>query len=347
MSKVPFIITDHSVTFVVNNNPVTVDTSHPTYRELVTLLRGSDHDEARLVQLSTVAGAVEAAVATKVETGYLAPGRIVVTPTTVLYNGQPVHSALTERILDLIAEGFDIGPWVEFMSNLYLNPVDSAREELYEFLEASDLPLTPDGCFLAYKIVGDDYKDLYSSTFDNSVGQTVEMPRDQVDHDRTNVCSRGLHFCSKGYLPHYGVGGGSRVVIVKINPADVVSIPTDYDFAKGRTWKYEVVGEIERAEALIRRWEPVSYEFVSEDEDYDEDYDPDPVDEDELDYESDPLSPADEPVVESPVAGRLTAGVLLALRTEHGGSWNGVARHFGVSSGTVSSWVDKLGLRGQ
>jgi hypothetical protein len=31
--------------------------------------------------------------------------------------------------------------------------------------------------------------------------------------------------------------------LVKIDPADVVSIPSDYDNAKGRAWRYEVMGE--------------------------------------------------------------------------------------------------------
>jgi hypothetical protein len=34
------------------------------------------------------------------------------------------------------------------------------------------------------------------------------------------------------------------VMILKINPADVVSIPTDYDGAKGRCCAYEVVAEV-------------------------------------------------------------------------------------------------------
>jgi hypothetical protein len=34
-------------------------------------------------------------------------------------------------------------------------------------------------------------------------------------------------------------------MILKINPADVVSIPTDYDGAKGRCMKYEVVAEVD------------------------------------------------------------------------------------------------------
>jgi hypothetical protein len=43
------------------------------------------------------------------------------------------------------------------------------------------------------------------------------------------------------YLGHFG---GERTVIVKINPADVVSIPSDYNDAKGRACRYEVIGEL-------------------------------------------------------------------------------------------------------
>ena len=55
------------------------------------------------------------------------------------------------------------------------------------------------------------------------------------------TCSYGLHFCSEGYLRHFG---GDRVVILKINPRDVVSIPTDYNNTKGRCCRYEVIGEV-------------------------------------------------------------------------------------------------------
>jgi hypothetical protein len=33
-------------------------------------------------------------------------------------------------------------------------------------------------------------------------------------------------------------------MIVKVNPRDVVSIPSDYNDSKGRTCRYEVVGEL-------------------------------------------------------------------------------------------------------
>jgi hypothetical protein len=113
-------------------------------------------------------------------------------------------------------------------------------------LEKNSLPITPDGHFLAYKKVRYDYKDCHSGTMDNSVGQVVEMERNSVDDDKDRTCSTGLHFCSRDYLNHFG---GERLVIVKVNPRDVVSIPSDYNGAKGRACRYEVVDEIDKDRA--------------------------------------------------------------------------------------------------
>ena len=157
-----------------------------------------------------------------------------------------LHNALVDRIIAMAQEGFDVGPMVRFMSNLLCNPIASAVEEAYLFLEACKLPITDDGCFIAYKIVQEDYMDIYSRTMSNKIGAVLEMPRFEVDSNRNNTCSRGLHFCSKEYLNAYGSSSRStdRAMLVKINPADIVSIPSDYNNAKGRAWRYEVVGEV-------------------------------------------------------------------------------------------------------
>jgi hypothetical protein len=84
---------------------------------------------------------------------------------------------------------------------------------------------------------------VHSGTIDNSVGQVVEMDRNLVDDDPNSHCSTGLHFCSESYLGHFG-NSGDPVMILKINPADVVSIPTDYNGAKGRCMRYEVVAQV-------------------------------------------------------------------------------------------------------
>jgi hypothetical protein len=123
------------------------------------------------------------------------------------------------------------------------NPSKRAVDELYDFLEVGELPITEDGHFLAFKNVKSDYKDIHSGTYDNSVGSTCEMLRNKVDEDKDRTCSYGLHFCSIAYLPHFSDSNGGHTMIVKINPKDVVAIPSDYNNTKGRTCKYVVVGE--------------------------------------------------------------------------------------------------------
>jgi hypothetical protein len=92
--------------------------------------------------------------------------------------------------------------------------------------------------------VREDFKDIHSGTFDNSVGAICEMERNTVDDNKEQTCSAGLHFCSQEYLPNFGSGRGDHVMILKINPRDVVSIPVDYNNSKGRCCRYEVIGEV-------------------------------------------------------------------------------------------------------
>lgn len=158
----------------------------------------------------------------------------------------PLADTIVSRIMKMKEQGVSSKPLGNFIANLYSNPSSTAVQELYGFIEACELPITEDGCFIAYKIVKSSYLDIYSGKMDNSVGKVLQMPRNMVDDKRENTCSHGLHFCSKEYLNHYGSSSRNddRCMLVKINPADVVSIPSDYNNAKGRTWKYEVVGEV-------------------------------------------------------------------------------------------------------
>jgi hypothetical protein len=148
------------------------------------------------------------------------------------------------------------------------NPSRRAVEELYLFLEHKHLPICEDGDFLAYKSVTNDYKDHHSGRFYNGVGEVLDMPRNAVCDDADVGCSYGFHAGSYEYASTFG-GGDSRLVIVKINPADVVSVPKDCDCQKLRTSRYEVVKDFEQ---VYRK--PLNTEFTSYDEDYDdEDYD--------------------------------------------------------------------------
>ncbi len=168
-------------------------------------------------------------------------GSVKIDGSRILYKDREVTGLVASRIFEVIRLGLDVAPMVKFLENLMANPSKRAVDELFGFMEACNLPITADGHFLAYKRIRSDYKDVHSGTLDNSVGKVLSMERNLVDEDKNNTCSYGLHFCSYEYLSHFG---GSRIVVLKINPADVVAIPADYNNSKGRTCRYEVVDEI-------------------------------------------------------------------------------------------------------
>ena len=112
------------------------------------------------------------------------------------------------------------------------------------------MPLTPEGNFLAYKGVNMDFTDKYSGQHDNSVGQVLEMRRNGVCDDLNKGCSAGFHAGSYEYAKGWA-GGGGQLMVVEIDPADVVSVPNDCSFQKLRTSKYKVVAIHENVERLL------------------------------------------------------------------------------------------------
>jgi hypothetical protein len=170
-------------------------------------------------------------------------GVVTVVGGNVLYKGERIDNAITQRIVWGIGEGADMASYIAFLENLMLNPSKRSVDQLYGFLEKNQMGITDDGHILAYKRVRDNFTDVYTGTIDNSPGKIVSMDRNKVNDDPQQTCSSGLHFCSQSYLPHFGNDTGNRIVIVKVNPRDVVCIPYDYNHAKVRCCLYEVIGE--------------------------------------------------------------------------------------------------------
>lgn len=239
---IPFIITNHGVTVYLDGKQETIDETHPNFEDVIDAIRDEDVDEIR--ELINISKSIER----------WSQGIVTVIDGEVFYAGTVVHGVISERILDLMSIGFEPKGLAAFLANVKMNPSFTAVEELYLFLEHNDIVLTEDGHFLAYKRVRSNLTDLHSGTFDNSVGRIVEMPRNQVNDDRNRTCAAGLHFCASHYLPSFGGYGGNKIVVVKVNPADVVSIPNDYNNAKGRTWKYKVVAEVDSETAKLNSY---------------------------------------------------------------------------------------------
>jgi predicted RNA-binding Zn-ribbon protein involved in translation (DUF1610 family) len=254
--RIPFSITPSSVIVMLNGKTYALtQDSHQHYATIRQALK--DKDFATVEKLIDLAQAIND----------FGGGKIRVVNGVVMYGDHELHNSATRRLLEQMAEGFDVEPMVKFLENVMQNPSKRAVDELYTFLEFNSLPITEDGHFVAYKRVNSNFKDFYTGRMDNSIGRVVEMARNFVNDDKDQTCSTGLHFCSLSYLPHYHSGEG-RIVIVKINPADVVSIPSDYNNAKGRACKYLILEEYLGGE-LNEKFNTSIYGYTPEADDVD------------------------------------------------------------------------------
>lgn len=244
----------------------TVDSKHPNYNKIVSALK--DDNVNLLKRLVNIPVTIER----------FSDGHVKVENGQVFYNGKVIHNTLTKRILSLINEGFGFENMLKFLENIQLNPSHRAVNELYDFLDHFALPITEDGCFLAYKAVRNDYYSkragknipisgkIERGTSEgeyhifNGVGETIELNRNEVDDAREKGCSNGLHCGAINYVKEYGEishqthrENGNRIVIVKVNPKDAVSVPLECSCEKIRVCKYVVVGEMEDYTELLEK----------------------------------------------------------------------------------------------
>lgn len=297
----------------------------------------------------------------------------------VLYEGNPITNYLGLRMLQILGEGFDVTPFAKFMERVHANPQPYTRDELYEWLEAADLPIMSDGRFVAFKKVRKDYTDCHTGKFDNSVGQVLVMSRQGCDPDRNNDCSTGFHFCSAGYLGNFR---GDRVMVLAIDPADVTAIPRDYHRTKGRTCRYEVIGELDsQSEAYKAAWKRGVVEFDDDTELPDVKFESKPksikplqpiqmadargkatlksgVKQPDPAKEIKPSKEAAKPItgkvttVAPPKSGELvfttkdkrqiTESMIRSAMTDASGSMRGAARILTVQDSTLRGWLNKL-----
>ncbi len=234
----PYILTDHSLTVVIEGKAHTMNNDHPAWEQAKEAL--SNEDWSRLQNLFDVEKAVE--------NYFDEDANVAVQDGAVLYGGVETHNGVVDKILHFMRNGLPYKPLIKFLGKLMENPSRRAVDELYKFLEHKNMPLTSEGNFLAYKGEKDDFKDFYSGEFDNSVGQTLSMARNSVCDDADVGCSYGFHAGSYDYAKGYARGGG-HLVVVEIDPTDVVSVPKDCSCQKLRTAKYKVVSVYETIEA--------------------------------------------------------------------------------------------------
>lgn len=226
---------DGFLTVVVDGKQHTILASNPAFASAVSAFQVKDFDAMML--------ALEPS--RKFLNLYAKYEQIEVKDGSVFVDGDTIKSVVADRIINFLADGVDCLPIFKFITRLQLNPSKRAVDELYTFLEHKHLPVTETGTFLAYKAVRNDFTDKHTGKFFNGVGEVLSMPRNKVDDDKNVGCSYGFHAGTLEYASQFACGS-DRLVLVEIDPADVVSIPTDCEFQKLRTCRYKVVAEYER-----------------------------------------------------------------------------------------------------
>lgn len=176
-------------------------------------------------------------------------GALSISSTSVTYNG----TVLTDQLADFLLEKFLRNPhatdefetWTRFIGAVNNSSSNHVVERLFKLLSHNDLYVTDDGeHVLAWKVVRSDYKDKYTGTMDNSVGQVLSVPHNQVEIDPNKACSKGLHFCAISYIASCYASTGDKLMIVKVPIKNILSIPYDYaDASKARSCGYEILAE--------------------------------------------------------------------------------------------------------
>lgn len=232
------IITDNGISTVIEGRPYSVGKDHLKYKEILKTLKSKDGD--KFIELYLLGSK---SVKIKESSGFKVSSSLVVGYENITWNGTEIRNSIVEKILRLQKEGQDVGPISLFLEKTLSLSKENA-EALFLFVESKGLPISEDGDLLAWKVVNSNYKDKHTGKVDNSVGVTVpEIPRSLCDSSRENPCSLGYHVGNLAYSGPQGTfqGSGDKTVIVKFNPSNVVSVPSDVRQNKIRVTQYTVV----------------------------------------------------------------------------------------------------------
>lgn len=182
---------------------------------------------------------IEAGIAAKAEVAIDLGPDMKLLDGILYWHGIKQESGIARRIVSDIETGKFDNRYVEFMRKLMLNPSYKSVEMLYDFLEHNKFEILENGNILAYKGLKrteNGPRDWFTGLVPNWANTTVTMPRNMVEDDPTKACSQGLHIASKEYARDYG-----NVVEVSVDPADIVSVPYNYNNKKCRCCRYQVL----------------------------------------------------------------------------------------------------------
>ena len=237
--EVASIINRDSLSATIGTESFNIPSSHPKFEDIRRALLDGTPGEEILPMFQTAKAVVD-----------YTDGAIEIRGGKVFFANEEVGGSVVDRILEFMSEKLPNKPLFRFLERVMRNPSMRSREQLYDFLEHKNLPLTTDGKFLAYKSVSSGYMDHHTGKISNKIGSVIAMPRHRISDDPSLGCHTGLHVGALQYAADFG-GSDRKVVICEIDPEHVVSVPLDCECQKMRVCQYRVVadytGPIERS----------------------------------------------------------------------------------------------------
>ena len=141
--SLPFILSEKQLTIILpNGTPKAINSTSKYFDNIVEAVKKQDFDEViKLIDLES-----------QIKTFFATEG-VEVLNGIIYVDGEELPGALSNRVLNFIEQGLPYEPLINFWNNLKNNPSMNSVEELYGCLEHNHHPITPDGCFIAYKAI--------------------------------------------------------------------------------------------------------------------------------------------------------------------------------------------------
>lgn len=245
-----------TISMLIDNKPFSVQKDFPRYSEVKeSLING---DKEKLLSLLDIRKTIKE----------ICGDGFKFINDTLFIQGREVNHTAVSKIIKFMQDGFDVSGMVNFIDRLVLgNPSKSSTDQLFDYAQMYQMPITPKGTFLAMKAVRADLRDKFSGKIQYVIGKEERMPRNQCVDDNNVGCAQSLHAGNIDYVLSYG-SGDDVVILVECKPEDVVSCPNDCSYQKLRLCAItpiEILGTVKQFEDELnsRKFNSVSVEGLS------------------------------------------------------------------------------------
>jgi len=265
-----------------------------TYNEISQLLKKPDLDIDEIQEQIYSLMSPVANVRKHIESSFYLSDNLSIEGGVIKFGDYVLEKTLSDHILSLLDEENvpkDEKLWksyITFLDNLHQNVNEDIRKQLFRWMDYENkagvgFGITEDGCIVGYKGCEGTVLEpvsIFSGTaivdgveitgkIPNKVGSVISMPRSAVQYDPEVGCSVGLHVGTRDYA----INWAPILLLVKVNPRDVVSVPYECDSQKMRVCKYTVL-KVTDASEEHKMYHPEENEY-EDDFEYDYDYDED------------------------------------------------------------------------